>query len=177
MMCPTRIIPKAERALPSPDYPLHCCRTRRKQIFVKRRVLAVAIGFGALLVGALVAVPIVAAQVRLTPGALPIPDVATQRLYEPELETFLSEHPGPVLDFSSDGSIASLNAFYAAEVAWWNSVPWEAVAGQWGCSFQSFQASFNPPDAGNHSRTSPEKISDRARLWWCAQTVRPPHSI
>lgn len=116
-------------------------------MFVKRGVFAVAIGIGSLLVCALVTVPMVATQAQMTPGALPIPDIATQRAYEQKLETFLSEHPGPVHDFPSDGSVASLNAFYAAEVAWWNSVPWEAVAGQWGCSFQSFQASFNPPDA------------------------------
>lgn len=73
-----------------------------------------------------------------TPDTLPIPDVSTQRAYEQELGTFLNKYPGPVQNYPKDGSIESLNAFYAAELTWWNSVPWEAVAGQWGCSFQSF---------------------------------------
>ncbi|MBB5632113.1 hypothetical protein BKA04_000336 [Cryobacterium mesophilum] len=111
---------------------------------MKKRTLVTALSVSAL--GALIAAPMVLAQTQANANSLPIPDTATQHAYELELASFLREHPGPVQDFPKDGSAESLNAFYAAQVVWWNSVPWEAVAGQWGCSFQAFQATSNPPD-------------------------------
>ncbi len=103
--------------------------------------LAVAALTGVVLATALVAFA------RSSQDVLPIPDRATQLDFEQQVEDFLAGNPGPVQTHAKDGTIASLNSFYEAEVLWWDAIPWEAVVGQWGCALGSYEASFNPADS------------------------------
>lgn len=70
---------------------------------------------------------------------------ADQARYEDELVAFLAGDPEPrSVDFGQ--SVAERNAYWKERAAWWDRVPWEAVAGQWGCVAGSSGASMNPPD-------------------------------
>lgn len=98
----------------------------------------------ALVSSALIAVSALATQ--YPENVLPIPDRSTQLVFEQQVADFLAESPGPVQTHPKDGTTASLNSYYEAEVAWWDSVPWEAVVGQWGCTLRTYEANFNPPE-------------------------------
>lgn len=84
-------------------------------------------------------------QASTLPAPMPVNSVAEQDAYAAQVSTFLATHPQPSMPSTDDPAIQ--NAYWKSEVAFWDSVPWKAVAGQWGCSFQSYQASFNPTDS------------------------------
>lgn len=76
---------------------------------------------------------------------LPIADTALQAEFEGEVASFLESNPQPEpAQFSSD--VSGQNAYWRAMVGWWNEVPWQAVAGQWGCVSSAVSSTFNPAD-------------------------------
>lgn len=78
---------------------------------------------------------------------LPIPDPTVQLAYEHEVADFLQSNPEPKSgDFGP--TIDGQNAYWRAQAAWWEAAPWDAVAGQWGCTISATGVSFNPPDRG-----------------------------
>jgi len=79
-------------------------------------------------------------------ASLPIPDPTIQSEYESEVTDFLANNPKPeTADFGY--SVDGQNQYWRAMAAWWESVPWVAVAGQWGCESQAVGVTFNPPDS------------------------------
>lgn len=100
-------------------------------------ITATALAAGALALGT---VAFASAQ---TEPRLPVPDPAAQAAYESELAKFLVNSPKPSpADFES--SVEGQNAYWQAVGAWWESVPWDAVAGQWGCESGIQGVTFNP---------------------------------
>jgi hypothetical protein len=76
---------------------------------------------------------------------LPISDTAAQVAFENEVAAFLASSEEPSRsDFPSD--VDGQNAYWRAMGTWWESIPWHAVAGQWGCTIQSDTVTFNPVD-------------------------------
>ncbi|WP_157432096.1 hypothetical protein [Agromyces italicus] len=70
---------------------------------------------------------------------------AAQAEYEAELVAFLEANPRPESgDFTH--SVDGRNSYWKSIAAWWEAVPWEAVAGQWGCTSGGVGVTFNPPD-------------------------------
>ena len=79
------------------------------------------------------------------PPVLPVGDPAAQVAYEHEVATFLATNSEPSRsDFDQD--VEGQNAYWRAMGAWWESAPWQAVAGQWGCTIQVDTVTFNPAD-------------------------------
>jgi len=76
---------------------------------------------------------------------LPVKDPAVQVAYENAVASFLLENSEPQSgDF--DSSTEGRNDYWRAMAAWWESIPWEAVAGQWGCLSSGSTVTFNPAD-------------------------------
>jgi len=100
---------------------------------------------GALLIGAIAVGSLTVAMREPPPPTLPIAEPAVQAEYEKEVAAFLESNPEPQsadFDYSVDGR----NVYWRALGSWWDSVPWVAVAGQWGCVSQAATVTFNPPD-------------------------------
>ena len=55
-----------------------------------------------------------------------------QIAYAEQVAAFAAENPAPVAPEGSDK--AELNAFALEQLEYLESVPWEAVTGQWGCA-------------------------------------------
>lgn len=70
---------------------------------------------------------------------------AEQRGFEAELNDFLAAQPEPAAP-KSGASVAEKNAYATELAAWWTDVPWDAVAGQWGCAAGIDEVNFNPAD-------------------------------
>ncbi len=70
--------------------------------------------------------------------------LSDQRIHEQELRTFLSNTPPPSPALRA-GGVDAQNDYWEAQAAWWDSVPWESVAGQWGCTVGETSVSFNSP--------------------------------
>jgi len=76
---------------------------------------------------------------------LPVSDPAVQAAFESEVAAFLASSEEPSRsDFPSD--VEGQNTYWRAMGTWWDSIPWQAVAGQWGCTIQSDTVTFNPID-------------------------------
>jgi len=72
-------------------------------------------------------------------------DRNAQIIYEAELSAFLEANPQPSqADF--DQTVDGQNAYWRTMVDWWEAVPWDAVAGQWGCQSSTQAVEFHPPD-------------------------------
>lgn len=70
-------------------------------------------------------------------GLAPVLDSADQPTdeqiaYAEQVAAFAAENPAPVAPEGSDK--AELNAFALEQLEYLQSVPWEAVTGQWGCA-------------------------------------------
>ena len=73
-----------------------------------------------------------------------LPDSDQQVAYENELAGFLDENPAPTpVNLSS--SIPVQNAYWENQAEWLAQVPWEAVAGQWGCVSSANNIVLNAP--------------------------------
>lgn len=68
-----------------------------------------------------------------------------QIAYETQLDTFLASNPQPIAP-SAGATAAQQNAYWKSMSSWWDAVPWEAVAGQWGCDAGVEGVNFNPAD-------------------------------
>jgi hypothetical protein len=77
---------------------------------------------------------------------LPVASVTQQDAYATQVDQFVSSHPAPQI-VSTGASVADQNAYWKAQAEYWDEVPWKAVAGQWGCTLQSAQVSYNPADS------------------------------
>lgn len=108
---------------------------------VQSTIGKVLIGFLAAACLALGTTAIVSAQPATE---LPIQDKAAQASYAAEVDSFLSARPEPQsgqFGFTVDEQ----NGYWAARAAWWEAVPWAAVAGQWGCTTGAVSVAFNSP--------------------------------
>lgn len=65
--------------------------------------------------------------------------------YEAQLADFLRTSPEPA-GIALDAPTEEQNAYWDAMSTWWEEVPWEAVAGQWGCTPGPQEVSANPVD-------------------------------
>ena len=112
---------------------------------MKRKSRAGLISAGALLITAIAVSGFANGTAERTPASLVAKASIAEINYETEVAAFLASHPEPQsADF--DHSVEGQNSYWRAMVAWWNAVPWDAVAGQWGCTSQAAAAAFNPPD-------------------------------
>jgi opacity protein-like surface antigen len=68
-----------------------------------------------------------------------------QTNYEKQLSMFLSANPQPQA-VDQEAPAIQQNAYWKSMAAWWESVPWDAVAGQWGCVPGVHEVRFNLPD-------------------------------
>jgi len=82
-----------------------------------------------LIAGALVSTPAAAASAHpeMLSGA-PAAEVG----FEQQVAAFLEENPKPT-DVARGSSASATSQHATAMADWWASVPWSAVAGQWGC--------------------------------------------
>jgi len=81
--------------------------------------------------------------------------------HESHLSDFLriSPEPAPL----AEGATADQQNAYAQELAaWWEAVPWDAVAGQWGCESTVQAVSFNPANAEGVTTASHGGVMDCA---------------
>jgi hypothetical protein len=93
---------------------------------------------------------VAAAATEPPPVDQPVLSPASQSEFEAVLVEFLRENPAPESgDFaqSADGR----NEYWRTVASWWDRVPWDAVAGQWGCTAGGVSVTFNPPDAAGVS--------------------------
>jgi len=105
--------------------------TRRTVKFTATAITAVAIAAGAIAVVAPHPEPV-----------LPVSDPVVQASFESKVANFLSTVPQPVASdfgYTTEGQ----NTYWRAMAEWYDSEPWNAVAGQWGCE-GSQSATFNP---------------------------------
>lgn len=100
---------------------------------------------GMVLIVGMIAIGSYANAAPSAPESLPISDVSAQLAFENELATFLASNPAPTQDdYAPD--VEGQNQYWQAIAAWWTEVPWDAVAGQWGCVNTGSSVSFNPID-------------------------------
>jgi len=69
-----------------------------------------------------------------------------QQNYESELSEFLDSSPEPT-PLANNASVDEQNKYEETLAAWWETVPWDAVAGQWGCDSVVEEITFNPVNA------------------------------
>lgn len=72
----------------------------------------------------------------LSPSSSAPVQVAAQDADGTAVAAFLSQHTAPTTP-SSAATAAEQNTHWAAEVAYWQTVPWTDIAGQWGCQVKS----------------------------------------
>lgn len=112
---------------------------------MKRISHARSISAGALLVGMIVLSGVAIAMEENNQPKLIASGSIAQIDFEMEVAAFLTNSPEPQSE-DFDYSIEGRNSYWRAMAAWWDAVPWNAVAGQWGCTSQAGGATFNPPD-------------------------------
>jgi hypothetical protein len=78
-----------------------------------------------------------------SPGALSAAQVSDQST----VASFASTHAAPILP--ADATPAQFAAFSQSLETYWNSVPWSAVAGQWGCTVQSVDVDYGADGIAN----------------------------
>ncbi len=76
---------------------------------------------------------------------LPISSISVQQEFEHQLETFLRAHHEPA-PLAADATMEEQNGFAKTAYDFWKSVPWEAVAGQWGCLLGNVGVTYLPAD-------------------------------
>lgn len=69
----------------------------------------------------------------------------TQAEYEQEISDFVAENPEPIA-VGFDATVGDQNAYQETMAAWWGSIPWEAVAGQWGCELGTEKVTVSEPN-------------------------------
>lgn len=74
------------------------------------------------------------------------PKAQAQLDHESQLDHFLQVNPEPA-PIDETASIDEQNDYAEALAAWWETVPWDAVAGQWGCESVIEEVVLNPVNA------------------------------
>lgn len=112
---------------------------------LSRSLLMSGLGIAAVIAATAGATPALAAGSSTAHSAAAI---QSQSSYENEVASFLSSHPQPA-NVGLDASVSAQNEHWAQEVAFWKSVPWEAVVGQWGCTLKSVTVERDAQPADN----------------------------
>jgi len=110
----------------------------------KNHLVAGGIAAGLILVAASIANPASAAVVDDSDQA-PI-SLSQQVSYEAQLADFLEQSPEPQAP-SPEAPVTEQNLYQESLADWWVDVPWDAVAGQWGCESVIETVSVSEPDA------------------------------
>lgn len=105
-----------------------------------------AVGIGILALGAVSGIAAAAAQPLGQAEDQTAISPAVEAGYEAELVAFLETNPRPESgDF--DHTVNGRNSYWQSLASWWEQVPWDAVAGQWGCTSGGVEVNFNPADS------------------------------
>jgi hypothetical protein len=77
-------------------------------------------------------------------GGIPISSPREQAQYEQTVQAFLAANPAPK-NPGQEAPVAVQNSYWSAEAAYWRALPWQALAGQWGCALTGAVVTINPP--------------------------------
>ncbi|SKB01579.1 hypothetical protein SAMN06295879_3281 [Agreia bicolorata] len=86
-------------------------------------------------------------------GASAVPTASTaptpeEVAYSQQVSDFLAAHPDPAAAETSALSRSDRDQRARELAAYWETVPWDAVAGQWGCTVQYLGTSLKPAASG-----------------------------